>query len=389
MPTPTRARWQARAEALAAALDAGPQPRRPSPALGDLPGVVGPLVDHLEIDAGAEAAVTAVLGDALQRDRRRRPGDGSSGARPASPTATPGRSCSSPGPRSGDRAPAPAALPGTRRLADCVRSSVPGRRRPRSRAMLDGALLAEGDWSSRARSRAARPAADRRDPRRATASAAGVRGGSAATRWRRRGRRSTRPRTGAPPRRSTRAERGRGRAGRGARPRSSRPRRADEAEAAEAERRARPRARRCRTGPRAGRRRTYAARGRGRGDRAPSGRRCTCSARDDVERVAALEVRVPALEAEAAEAQSLFESRALVQLELDERATTVASQRRELDLRAAQTAERRRVLEHRLAEVDDRLARDPERRAEAERHRRALEQRGTGYRVGRRAARRS
>ena len=100
---------------------------------------------------------------------------------------------------------------------------------------------------------------------------------------------------------------------------------------------------------------------------------------DDVEQLATLEVRVPALEAEAAEAQSLFESRALVQLELDERATTVASQRRELDLREAQAAERRRVLEHRLTEVDERLARDPERRAEAERHRLALEQRGTGY----------
>src|SRR5207302_2399637 len=87
----------------------------------------------------------------------------------------------------------------------------------------------------------------------------------------------------------------------------------------------------------------------------------------DVAHVAALEVRVPALEAEAAEAQSLFESRVLVQLDLDERASAVAAQRRDLELRAAQAAERRRVLEHRLTEIDDRLARDPERRAEAER----------------------
>jgi chromosome segregation protein len=99
----------------------------------------------------------------------------------------------------------------------------------------------------------------------------------------------------------------------------------------------------------------------------------------DVESIAALEVRVPALEAEAAEAQSLFASRALVQLELDERATTVGAQRRELELRTAQLAERRQVLEQRLAEVDDRLARDPDRRAEAERHRVALEERGLGY----------
>ena len=60
-----------------------------------------------------------------------------------------------------------------------------------------------------------------------------------------------------------------------------------------------------------------------------AGARCTRSAPRDVEGIAALEVRVPALEADAAEAQSLFESRALVQLELDERATTVASQRRD------------------------------------------------------------
>jgi chromosome segregation protein len=99
----------------------------------------------------------------------------------------------------------------------------------------------------------------------------------------------------------------------------------------------------------------------------------------DVERVAALEVRLPALEAEAAEAQSLFESRALVKLELDERAATIGAQRRDVDVRAAQLAERRQVLEHRLGEVDDRLARDPERRAEAEQHRRALEGRGGGY----------
>ena len=89
---------------------------------------------------------------------------------------------------------------------------------------------------------------------------------------------------------------------------------------------------------------------------------------------------MPVLEAEAAEAQSLFESRALVQLELDERATTVGAVSVATSTSAAaQLAERRQVLEHRLTEVDDRLARDPERRAEAERHRVALEERGLGY----------
>ena len=89
-------------------------------------------------------------------------------------------------------------------------------------------------------------------------------------------------------------------------------------------------------------------------------------------------MRAPALEAEAAEAQSLFEARARgVQRELDERATTVGR-------RSAATstcAPRSRpsgagCSSAGSAEVEDRLARDPERRAEAERHRVALEQRG-------------
>src|SRR5205085_8935081 len=42
---------------------------------------------------------------------------------------------------------APSPVPGTRRLADCVRSSVPGVAAAAAR-LLDGALLAEGDWSN-------------------------------------------------------------------------------------------------------------------------------------------------------------------------------------------------------------------------------------------------
>ncbi len=57
----------------------------------------------------------------------------------------------------------------------------------------------------------------------------------------------------------------------------------------------------------------------------------------------------------------------------------MGQQRRTIDVTAAQLAERREVLERRLGEVEDRLARDPERRAQAERHRVALEQRGEGY----------
>ena len=157
------ARWQARAEALAAALDQA-RNRDAAAALGDMPGVVGPLVDHLDIDAGAEGAVTAVLGDALSaivvegpgaaRQALARLADGDTGALVLVA-----------GARSGGAVPGvAAAVPGTRRLADCVRSAVPGVAAAVA-AMLDGALLTEGDWSTRAGARAARPCAHRGDAR--------------------------------------------------------------------------------------------------------------------------------------------------------------------------------------------------------------------------------
>jgi chromosome segregation protein len=73
------------------------------------------------------------------------------------------------------------------------------------------------------------------------------------------------------------------------------------------------------------------------------------------------------------------EARAVARAEFEDRQAAVARRRRELDLRGAQIAERREVLERRLADVEERLARDPERRAEAERHRVQLESRGRDY----------
>ncbi len=55
----------ARADALEIALDAARDASGVA-ALDGLPGVVGPLVDHLEIEPGAETAVSALLGDALR-----------------------------------------------------------------------------------------------------------------------------------------------------------------------------------------------------------------------------------------------------------------------------------------------------------------------------------
>ena len=58
-------RWDARSEALALALDDARGATRAA-ALDGVDGVIGPLVDHLEIEPGAEAAVAAALGEAMR-----------------------------------------------------------------------------------------------------------------------------------------------------------------------------------------------------------------------------------------------------------------------------------------------------------------------------------
>ncbi|MGZ6994480.1 MAG: AAA family ATPase, partial [Acidimicrobiia bacterium] len=57
-------RWQARAEALAQALESVRSAVDVS-VLEGIEGIAGSLVEHLEIEAGAEAAVAAALGDAM------------------------------------------------------------------------------------------------------------------------------------------------------------------------------------------------------------------------------------------------------------------------------------------------------------------------------------
>ncbi len=58
-------RWDARSEALGLALDDARGATR-AKALDGVEGVIGPLVDHLEIEPGAEAAVAAALGEAMR-----------------------------------------------------------------------------------------------------------------------------------------------------------------------------------------------------------------------------------------------------------------------------------------------------------------------------------
>jgi chromosome segregation protein len=363
------ARWQARAETLAAALDASRDDAVVA-ALDDIPGVVGPLVDHLEIDPGVEAAVHAVLGDAV----RAVVVDGPASARRALERLASGDAGALlvVAQVSASRAPAPS-VPGARPLADCVRSSVPGLAAAVER-LLDGALLVDGDWSR---------ALDLvlREPSLTVVTSRGDRFGGRGS-WRLGGDALAATRAALDDARTRAEESDEARAIARASLEGARAdvdaRRGEEASAADAERRAVHEL----DGIERSRARVEAERSQREVELAgiaAEREALEVQRAADVEGIAVLEVRVPALEAEAAEAQSLFESRALVQLELDERATTVGAQRRDLDVRAAQLAERRRVLEHRLTEVDDRLARDPERRAEAERHRVALERRGVAY----------
>ncbi|MCZ7525195.1 MAG: AAA family ATPase [Acidimicrobiia bacterium] len=101
--------------------------------------------------------------------------------------------------------------------------------------------------------------------------------------------------------------------------------------------------------------------------------------RADQERLAELEGRLPGLEAaEAAEAR-LEEARREAEAELARHEDAAATLRRELEVRAAAIEERRAVLARRLGEVEERLARDPDAQAEAERHRSRLVARADAY----------
>ena len=114
--------------------------------LAGVDGIAGSLVDHLEIEAGAEAAVAAALGEAMhaivvegddaarqavRAHRQRRRAGAAARARRAWTTAvTMG---------------ATLAPEGAKALAACVRAPLPGLQATLTR-LLAGVVLAEGDW---------------------------------------------------------------------------------------------------------------------------------------------------------------------------------------------------------------------------------------------------
>ena len=95
------------------------------------------------------------------------------------------------------------------------------------------------------------------------------------------------------------------------------------------------------------------------------------------QRVAELEAVLPGLEAEEAEGAQKLSAMQEARARLDERATAVAALRTDLEVRAAGLEERRTFLSRRLAEVDERLRRNVAKRDEAERGRTELEHRAT------------
>ncbi len=370
-------RWQARADALAQALDAASDAEAAA-VLDGMVGVAGSLVNHLVIDPGAEVAVAAALGDAMSsvivsgRDEAqsaiRRLADGDVGAwllvLDASETAV----------TSG----ATLAPEGARPLASCVRGTLPGLQATLART-LAGVVLSDGDWRAamdlaianpdltvmtRAGDRfgggrpwrfggdhtagvtraaldeaiaAAEVALTARDQARTAVDAARVALGAAREAEQQaaeaaRTARSTHDRTKSEAERLTRAQR----------------ERAQELEAAEASRVALL--------------------------DALSAEQAT---------LAALTARLPELEAAEVAAQAAAADRATARAALDARETALRAVRRDHSVRAAALDERRMLLQRRLAEVEDRLARDPEAKAAAERYRAALTAKGVAYeRVG-------
>ncbi len=139
-------RWQARAEALGQALDSARAAVDMNLFTG-IDGIEGSLVDHLQIEAGAEAAVAAALGDAMHALVV----DGDATARNAVALLASGNASAlllvldrrDTAVTTG----ATVAPEGARSLASCVRSALPGLQATLAR-LLAGVVLADGDWRS-------------------------------------------------------------------------------------------------------------------------------------------------------------------------------------------------------------------------------------------------
>ncbi|MBK5288510.1 MAG: chromosome segregation protein SMC, partial [Acidimicrobiia bacterium] len=370
-------RWQARADALAQALDAASDAEAAA-VLDGMLGVAGSLVNHLVIDPGAEVAVAAALGDAMGsvivsgRDEAqsaiRRLADGDVGAwllvLDANETAvTTG---------------ATLAPDGARPLASCVRGSLPGLQATLTRT-LAGVVLSDGDWHAAMDLAIANPDLT-------VMTRAGDRFGGGRP-WRFGGDHTAGVTRAALDEAVTAAEaalrtRDQARTAVDAARVDLTEVRAAEQRAAEAARIARSTHDRTKS---EAERLTTAQRERAHELEAAQASRVALLDALSAEQatLAELEARLPQLEAAEVAAQTVAADRAAALAALDARETALRGVRRDHSVRVAAFDERRMLLNRRLAEVEDRLARDPEAKAAAERYRAALTGKGVAYeRVG-------
>ncbi|MGE3620870.1 MAG: chromosome segregation protein SMC [Acidimicrobiia bacterium] len=350
--------WTARAEALALALDEARQ-RAGAERLAEVEGVVGTLLDLVEVDAGWEAAVEAAAGEVLGAVVVESP----AAARAALAALDAGEVGGAVVALGLDRT--PQVPPG---LGEPVRRHVRSHRADVERlldALVGGAVAVEGGWAAAVDVALARPDAVvvTRDGDRFGAT--GWRVGTAATGATGAALDEARQRAAA----ATEAAAGAETELRGARSL------VEEARAAEA-----AASRRLDENDAA---RSAAAAGLARteGDREEAEAEVE-SLRGHVEevtrrvageqaRVAELEINLPILEAEEADAAERAAARAEARTALDERAAALRARRGELEARRDAVAERQAFLGNRRAEVERRLAGAVEARqaAEARRHR--------------------
>ncbi len=362
-------RWRARADALGLALETA-RAHAGADALAGLHGVVGPLVDHVEIEPGLEPAVVAALGDAMQAVVLSDP----AAARPALEALKGGAT----GAwlllaADAERAPR-VSVPGCRALTDCVRARTPGLEAALTR-LLAGVVLVDGDWRRALDLALAHPGV-------VTVTVDGDRFGGTAP-WRIGGDQGLTATLAAHEEATQQAGRSEAARVEAERRIGAGRERLEEAQkeeaAAESDRRANLSLLQNAAG-------SLERIQRERADRAVETEGVEHDLVElrtrhdvDVAGVAQLEARLPGLEAAAAGQASLEQERRRARVELDARSAQLGARRREHEKQTTTLDTRRVALDQRLLAVEERLARHPEAQAEAERQRAALMARSTAF----------
>ncbi|MCU4183778.1 chromosome segregation protein SMC [Acidiferrimicrobium sp. IK] len=358
-----RHRWDARAEALAQALDEA-RARAGAERLSDVEGVLGTLLDLVEIDDGWEPAFEAAAGEAIAAvvvagDDAARAALGRLRDLDVSGAVLPVRGSGALAAPAGRGSLSPSGAPlGTDLVRAHVRARLPG-----VADMLDhllaGAVAVGGGWEEVVAVAAAHPeltVVSRHGDRgaggvwRVGAGGAGVTGAALD---------EARSRAAAAAEHAA-ASGGEARAARSALD-QARSARAEAVRAADANR-----SRRRAAADALARTEAELADAR-RDSEATGGHRSEMAARLQREeaRIAELDAMLPALEAEAAAEQEAALAERAARSRLAERAAAVAALRRDLEVRAAGLEERRAMTARRMAQVDERLARTTAERAQA------------------------